>query len=396
MDMRLTRVYEQNASAWLGGKRRALNEGGTSSSKTYSILQLLVLICQGAKAPLLISVVSESLPHLKRGAIRDLFSILGESPDGNSRWSKTEFVYTFQNGAKVEFFGADEPDKVRGPRRDILFINEGNNVSWDTARGLDVRTSRFTFVDWNPVASFWAHEQWIGSPENAYIHSTYIDAREVLPIEVVRNIESNRDKDPNWWKVYGLGELGHLENLIWPNFEIVPELPARCDWGPWAYGVDFGFVNPTAVVKVVTSGGKFYWDECLYAPRLTNSDIIERLTHEERADLYCDAAEPARIEELNRAGWTAWPANKDVKMGLDLVRRQSLYITKRSVAGLKEVRNYCRKKDRDGNVLEEPLKLNDHFCDGGRYGSMGVTERFGFATAVGGMRVHTKRSSFAF
>ncbi len=397
MDMRLTSVYEQNAAAWLGGKRRALNEGGTSSSKTYSILQLLILIAQGAKVQMLISVVSESLPHLKRGAIRDFFNILGESPDNNPRWSKTEFTYTVPaNGCKVEFFGADDEDKVRGPRRDILFVNEGNNVSWETVRGLDIRTTRFTFVDWNPVAQFWAHEQWLGSPENAYIHSTYLDSRSVLPPEVVANIESNRDKDPNWWRVYGLGELGHPENIIWPHYEIVQDLPARCDWGPWAYGVDFGYVNPSSAVKVVSVGGKFYWDECLYAPNLTNSDIIERLTHEERADLYCDAAEPARIEELCRAGWIAWPANKDVTLGLDLVRRQTLYVTKRSVAGLKEIRNYCRRKDRDGHVLEEPLKINDHFCDAGRYGSMGITERFGFATAVSGLRVRTKHSRFAF
>jgi len=200
VEITTTRIYEENAQAWLSNKRRVLNEGGTASSKTWSILQLLILIAQHTKVPLLTSIVSESLPHLKRGAIRDFFKILDESLDNNPRYNKTEQTYTFGKGM-IEFFGADEADKVRGPRRDILFINEGNNVPWETARGLDIRTAKFTFIDWNPVGEFWAHEHWVGQPENAYIHSTYLDALDVLPAEVVANIESNKDKDPNLWNV---------------------------------------------------------------------------------------------------------------------------------------------------------------------------------------------------
>ena len=166
MDITTTRIYEDNAQAWLSDKRRSLNEGGTASSKTWSILQLLILIAQNARSGLLISVVSESLPHLKRGAIRDFFRILDESPDNNKRYNKTEQTYAFGKGI-IEFFGADEADKVRGPRRDILFINEANNVPWETARGLDIRTNKFTFCDWNPVSEFWAHTNWIGQSENA-------------------------------------------------------------------------------------------------------------------------------------------------------------------------------------------------------------------------------------
>ena len=246
MEITTTRVYEDNARAWLSGKRRALNEGGTSSSKTYSIMQLLILIARYTKTPLLISVVSESLPHLKRGAIRNFFSILGEGQENNRRYNKTEHTYTFGNGV-IEFFGADESDKVRGPRRDILFINEGNNVSWEAAQGLDIRTSKFTFVDWNPVGEFWAHQYesggmtvkgWLHEQSSAYIHSTYLDALDVIPQSVIDNIESNRDKDPNWWNIYGLGLLGKVEGLVYPLFTQIDELPGQ---GVLMYGLDFGF-----------------------------------------------------------------------------------------------------------------------------------------------------------
>jgi len=387
MQLRTTRVFDETLRAWLEGYRRCLHEGGTWSSKTWSILQVLILIARGAQSPMLISVVSESLPHLRRGCIRDFFRILGESEDNNARWSKTLFRYDFGQ-CKVEFFGADESDKVRGLRRDILFVNEANNVPWETVRELDVRTSRFTIADWNPVAEFWAHSNWIGQPENLYVHSTYLDAMNVLPRDVVRNLESYKDADPTWWAVFGEGRLGRLDNLIWRDIQVVDSLPSTRDWQAWAYGLDFGFTNPSALIRVVMSDRKLYWDERIYQQRLTNADLIERLSHEDRADIYADAAEPARIEEINRAGWVIYPANKDVKMGIDLVARQTLHITKSSVDTIKEVRNYCRKKDKDGNILEEPVKVRDHACDAGRYGTVGLVDRFGFATSVSvGVRI---------
>lgn len=381
MERRVTNIYTANLEAYFSGKRRALDEGGTSSSKTYSILQALDVIARGAKTPnFIISVVSESLPHLKRGCIRDFMAILGDEFD-NRRYNKTEHIYDYGN-AQIEFFPADEPSKMRGGRRKILFINEANNVSYDSYRELDIRTELFTFMDWNPVAEFWAHEKkLVSDPENAFIHSTYLDAKDVLPKEVVDNIESNRDKDPNWWNVYGLGLIGKLEHLIIPNWKVVDELPPKCDWKTWGYGLDFGFTNPAALTKVIISGDKLYWHECLYQNHLTNSQIIERLSHEERGDIWADAAEPDRIAEICKAGYNCYPANKAVKMGLDVVKRQTLHITKESVSGIKEVRNYSYKKDKDGIVLEEPVKINDHFCDAGRYATLGLTEKYGFATS---------------
>ena len=383
VDIKATEIYKENAKAWASGKRRALNEGGTYASKTWSILQVLYMIAQGAKEKLMISVVSESLPHLRKGCIKDFFDIINESQDNNPRWNKTVFTYKVTPLVSIEFFGADEPDKVRGPRRDVLFINEGNNISWETAKGLDIRTEKFTFVDWNPVSEFWAHENWVGREENAYIHSTYKDALPVLSQEKIADIESNRYLDPNWWRVYGEGLIGRLENLIWSNYEVTDNLPNKETWQRWAYGLDFGFTHPMALIKVIEAGEKLYWDECVYETKMTNSDLIEKLTHEDRADIYADPSRPDSIEEISRAGHNIYPANKDVKTGLDVVRRQRLYITKHSVGLIKEIRNYSYKKDKDGHILEEPIKMRDDCCDAGRYGTLGLTERFGFATASG-------------
>lgn len=380
MRIKTTRVYEDNASAWLGGKRRALNEGGTYSSKTWSILQLLILIAQNSKSALLISVVSESLPHLKRGAIRDFFKILSESQDNNPRYNKTEHNYTFGKGI-IEFFGADEADKVRGPRRDILFINEGNNVPWETARGLDIRTAKFTFVDWNPVSEFWAHEHWIGQPENAYIHSTYLDAIEVLPQAVIDNIESNKDKDPNWWNIYGLGRLGKVEGLVYPYFEQVDVLPQ----GDVFYGLDFGYSNdPTALVRCVIRGDEFYCEELIYEAGLTNDMIAYRMdelgVRRNFDEIFADSAEPKSIEEICRFGFNVKPAPKgsgSVEYGHQKVKQYKQYWTKGSVSCIKEQRNFryvVRIIDGREVITDKTTHHWSHGMDARRYGIMGKAE----------------------
>ncbi len=380
LDISGTNVFERNLTAWLNGKRRSLNEGGTSSSKTYSIVQTLILIARNSKRPLIISIVSESLPHLKRGCIRDFKEIMGDTFDPKS-YNKTDFIYTFPNGSVIEFFSIDDPAKGRGGRRDVLFINECNNVLYDSYMELDMRTRRFTFLDWNPVAEFWVHDHdLINRPENTYIHSTYLDAKHVLPEAVVTNIESLKHTDDNWWSVYGLGLLGRLDNLIWPHWEKCTELPKKCR--SWAYGLDFGWTHPMALTKVMLTETGTYWKQMIHERGLTNQDLIERMSHIEKADVYADSARPDQIEELKRAGWNVIPANKQVQTGLDVVRRGPLLITEDSVDVIREVRGYQRKKDKlTGRVLEEPLKINDDGCDAGRYGTLGQVERFGYATA---------------
>lgn len=373
-----TGVYEQLAEAWLGKKRHIWVEGGTAASKTYSILQMLILIAQNIKSPLLISIVSESVPHLKRGVLRDFENILGDTYNP-SRFNRTDMVYTFGEGV-IEFFSADEPSKLRGGRRDVLFVNEANNIPYDAFRELDSRTRRCTIADWNPTSEFFYHQHYLplDSTDAAYIHATYKDALNVVPKEVIENILAMGAMDPNWERVYIEGLLGNLQGLILPRFDIVDTVPKEVT--AWAYGLDFGYVHPTALTKVALVEAETYLDEAIYKTKLTNADLIELLRHEELADIYADSAEPQRIEEIARAGFRVYPANKDVKYGLDLLKRTRLHITKRSTNLLKEIRGYQYKKDKDGKLTEEPIKLFDDGVDAARYGVVGVAQRVGLAT----------------
>lgn len=373
MEIKTTSVYERNAEAWLNPKRRrALNEGGTRSSKTWSILQLLVLIASHAKTKLIISVVSESLPHLKRGCIRDFFNILGEEQNENPYWNKTDCIYSRPDWKGLfEFFGADQPAKVRGQTRQIAFINEGNNVPWETARGLDVRTTKFTFVDWNPVSEFWAHEHWIGKPENEYIHSTYLDAVNLLPPGVAENIESNKD-DPNWWNIYGLGRIGKIEGLVYPYFDQVNELPD----GDRFYGLDFGYSNdPTVLTANVIIGQDLFSQELIFETGLTNDAIAQRMIElgvkKNYDEIGADAAEPKSIEEIHRFGFNIKPAPKgpgSVEYGHQKLRQYKQHWTKDSTHCIKEQRNYRYISDKDGKLTDKTTHQWSHGMDARRYG----------------------------
>ena len=379
----VTKVYIKNLRAYYDGYRRAFNEGGTSSSKTFSIIQALILIASHSPKPFLISVVSESFPHLSRGCIRDFMTIMGDTFEPK-RWSYSKNIYTFANKSKIEFFAIDDPAKGKGGRRDILFINECNNTQYDAYRQLDMRTRYFTFLDWNPTAEFWVHENDLQNrPENCYIHSTYLDALNVLEPEVIANIESNKDLDENWWNVYGLGILGRLEHVIWPHWRKVSDLPEK--QRAWGYGLDFGYSHPMALLKIVMADEGVYWKQMIHERRMTGDDLVERMSHLERADVFADGARPDLIEQLRRAGWNVIAADKSegsVQSGLNTVRQKPLFITDDSIEIIKEVRGYCRKKDRlSGRVLEEPVKINDDGMDGGRYGTVGLVEVYGYPTA---------------
>lgn len=374
-----TRIYQENLEALMGGKRRALNEGGTSSTKTYSILQILALAAQNEK--LLISVVSESLPHLKRGCIRDFINILGDTFD-EKRWNKSNFIYNFGKGV-IEFFPADDPAKMRGGRRDILFINEANNVAYNSFRELDIRTRLFTFLDWNPVSEFWAHEYRLkDSEENAFIHSTYMDSfvlgkdgvqRSVLPQEVIENIESNKN-DVNWWHVYGLGLMGKIAGLVYPyplDKDLVDELPK----GDKVYGLDFGFSNdPCVLVANVLVGDSLYSQELIYKTELTNDAISREMdllgVRHNYDEIFADSAEPKSIEEIAQFRYNIQPSAKgpgSVEYGHQKVNQFKQYWTKDSLNCIKEQRNFRYIEDKDGKLTEKTTHKWSHGMDARRY-----------------------------
>ena len=324
----------------------------------------------------MISVVSESMPHLKKGCIKDFRDILGDEFD-DKRFNKTEAQYHYDRSI-IEFFGADESAKVRGPRRNILYINEGNNVPWETARGLDVRTSDFTFVDWNPVSSFWAHEHWLTRPDTAYIHSTYLDVKWVLLPSVVANIESYRATDPNWWNIYGLGRIGKVEGLVYPLFEQCDELPK----GDRFHGLDYGYTNdPTCLTANVIIGDNLYSKELIYETGLTNDMIAHRMdelgVRRNYDEIFDDAAEPKSNAELRQRGFNVKPAPKgqgSVEYGHQRVRQYKHFWTKDSLNCIKEQRNYRYIQDKNGKLTEKTTHNFSHGMDSRRYGVVGKLE----------------------
>ena len=342
--------------------------GGTSASKTISILLWSIDYAQSTKNKL-ISVVSESFPHLKRGAIRDFLNIMqSHHYFKDAQWNKTDFVYTYPGGSRIEFFSADQPGKVRGPRRDVLFINEANNISYETYTQLEIRTKDIIWLDWNPVSEFWWYSEVMGKQDCDFLTLTYKD-NEALDPKVVEAIEV-RKGNKNWWKVYGLGELGEAEGRIFTGWQIVDEVPfeARLE----RYGLDFGYSNdPTAIVAILRFNNGFILDEVEYLKGLSNKQIADILTNESKALVVADSAEPKSIDEIRLYGINILPSKKgqgSVLQGIQYVQQQKISVTKRSTNILKEYRNYLWMTDKEGKIINEPEVTWNHAMDAVRYG----------------------------
>jgi len=323
------------------------------------------------KEPTLTSIVSESFPHLKRGAIRDFLQILEtQNAYEDDNWNKTDYVYTFHNGSKIEFFSADQPGKVRGPRRDRLFINEANNISFETYEQLEVRTKEFIIIDYNPVSEFWALTELKNKEKTEFLKLTYQD-NEALSENIVSSIEQRRGR-ANWWKVYGLGELGDIEGKIYNGWQIIDEVPheARLE----RYGLDFGYTNdPTAIVAVYYYNNGWILDEKVYRTGMSNREIAETLKTYKPALTIADSAEPKSIDEIRGYGVNISGAEKgrdSVVYGIQIIQDQQISVTKQSVNLIKEYRNYLWMTDKTGKVLNEPEDINNHCLDAIRYALM--------------------------
>jgi phage terminase large subunit len=378
-----TDVYDWNLEAYRSKKYKVIaNQGSTRSTKTYSICQLLALwIPYNEKKS--ISIISPSLPHLKRGARRDFLEILenaGIYSDEN--FNKTDNVYYYPNGSYVEFFGVDEPGKVRGPGRDILFVNEANLIPYPVYTQLALRTREMIFIDFNPVDEMnWVYDvaDYTGGKDergnsikpNLLVHSTYLN-NPTLSIDQVHEIEKLKEADENLWNVFGLGLRGKSSELIYNHWKTVKELPMR---GEIFMGCDFGYNVPSALVLCELYEGSIYVKELLYKPRLTTNDLVNEFAElgvSKTIEIYCDCAEPKTIEELKRAGYNAWEADKDVTEGIRKVKSYPLYVTEDSVNMIKEFKGYKWRTDANGKVVQdkdkdEPVKFLDHSMDAMRY-----------------------------
>ena len=374
--MTTTPVYDKTMDAIIKTSRFVSSCGGTRSGKTIANLQALYKIACQDRTPSLTSVVSETFPHLKRGAIRDFSTALGEEYD-ERRWNKSESIYTCPSGSLIEFFSADAPSKVHGPARDRLFLNEIQNIDYETARQLFVRTTGLVLMDYNPTASFWGNELIEPRDECVTIHSTYKD-NSFLTAEQIREIEANKN-DKNWWKVYGLGEFGTLDGLIY-DFQLIDEMPDPAGLTE-VWGLDFGFTHdPTAIVRILADTRKkiLYAEEICYRTGMLNADITAALQEaqlQRHTHVWADAAEPKSIAEIGRVGGfniracdkSAPVRSSRLTFQLQWMQGWTLYVTKASVNLIKELRNYTWAKDRDGNLTNVPIDTWNHACDAMRY-----------------------------
>ena len=361
-------------------KLRKLNKrikgipGGTSAGKTFGILP--ILIDRATRQPLEISVVSESIPHLRRGALKDFEKIMRST----NRWIEGSFnkallKYTFANGSYIEFFSADQPDRLRGARRNILYINECNNVDFEAYQQLAIRTDKEVWLDFNPTHEFWYHTEIVGDDDWEELILTYKD-NEALSDSIIKEIEKAKEKAKtseywaNWWKVYGLGQTGSLDGVVFSNWKQIDTLPEEARL--IGIGVDFGYTNdPTAIVEVYKYNDTRILNERCYQTGLVNNDIAKLLP--KNVTIYADSAEPKSIEEIRRHGLDIRPVKKgsdSIKYGIQTMQDQKYLVTSNSTNLIKELRYYSWDKDKSGNKINKPIDNFNHAIDAVRYHEM--------------------------
>ena len=380
----ITPVYERTRDS---EAKTIVNVGGAGSSKSYSIAQLLIeRLISGRR----IGICRKTFPALRMTAYELVINLLKDygiyNPDDHN---KTNNTYKYDKGL-IQFFSLDDPEKIKSSDFNDIWMEEANEFSFEdyTIMKLRLRSPangqpNQMFLSLNPSdANGWIPTRLLKDNDVQVIHSTFED-NPYLSIDYIKTITDLINQDANFYKIYALGEWGLLQRRIYTNYKVIPELPDMGE-AKWGYGLDFGLVNPSALLKVYLLNGQWYLEERLYKSGITNKDIIEHLSHEDKGDIYADPSAKQMIEEIFRAGFNIYEAHKDVKDGIDLCQRQTLNIPESSVNLIKEIQAYQWKEDKDGNVLSEPIKFNDHLMDDMRYAIFGITERYGFATAKPG------------
>jgi phage terminase large subunit len=355
----------------LSEKRIVIEQGGTRSGKTYNILIWLIFGYCMRHQGRTVTIARKTYPALRSTAMRDFINILKDHElYSEEHHNKSSSEYRL-NGNLVEFISLDQPTKVRGRKRDVLFINEANELFFEDWQQLIFRTTDKIILDYNPSDEFhWIYEK-VKTREDADFYITTYKDNPFLQQEIIKEIERLKYTDENYWKVYGLGQVGAAKSLIF-NINLTDSIPDNAKL--LSYGMDFGFTNdPTTLVAVYLHDTDLYIDELLYRTNMTNQDIakeLDRLGLGRRDEIYADSSEPKSIEEIYRMGWNIKPATKgpgSVNIGIDMLKRYVIHVTKRSVNTIKEFRNYKFKEDKNGNVLNEPVDLFNHSVDACRY-----------------------------
>jgi phage terminase large subunit len=355
-----------------------INQGGTSSGKTYSILQVLFILAienSGWK----ITIVGQDIPNLKKGAIRDAFSIINDTAFIRSEligYNQTDRVLSFKNGSVIEFTSYQNPQDAKSGKRQVLFMNEANGIAYPIYKELEIRTDERVYLDYNPNTEFWVHEKLIGAENTAYFISNYEHNPFVSP-NIVESILKLKQTDPMLWRVYGLGQTGKVEGVIF-DYSVCETMPDHLD--KVAYGLDFGFsVDPTALVMCGVSDGEIYGKEMLYQKGMTNREIhymFLELGIKKSSMIFADSADPKSIKELRLFGWNIIPADKgadSINFSIDLIKqRGKFHITRDSINWIKEAQNYKWRELKTGEKINKPIDAFNHAWDACRYWSLGM------------------------
>lgn len=379
------RLYDENSDPQA---RIFVNQGGTSSGKTYCIMQRLISIA--VNEPAIITVAGQDLPNLKVGAMRDTATIFADSEwlQGFFTWNRSDYTIKGQNGSLIEFKSYDGEQDAKNGKRDYLFVNEANGITYGIYWQLAIRTRRQIFIDYNPSARFWVHEQVLGREGVKLIISDH-RSNMFLTDEEHRRIEGI--SDPELWKVYARGKTGSITGLVFSHFNVVDELPPREEWKVSAWGLDWGFsADPTALVHLVLAHGEIWTDEVIYRTGMTNPDIAQAMKEAGltgRDEIVADSAEPKSIAELNRMGYFVKPCKKgadSISNGIDILKRYTWNVTRRSAGLRKELLAYKWKTDRNGDMTNQPIDAFNHAIDAVRYAA---SETLGVRTQPRGIKV---------
>ena len=355
--------------------RTFVNQGGTSSGKTYTLMQVLIFHALNNNG-CVITVAGQDLPNLKVGAMRDAKTIVN-----GSDWLRNFFKFNesgsfFQgvNNSIIEFKSYQNEQDAKNGKRDFLFINEANGVSYSIYWQLSIRTRQKVYLDYNPSERFWVHNDVIGRKGVKLIISDH-RGNPFLTAEEHARIEAIEDEE--LFKVYARGLTGKLSGVIFPHFSIVDELPSREEWKLYGYGLDFGFTNdPTALVQCVIAHGELWVDLLVYETELTNPMIADKAKANgitRKTQIVADSAEPKSIAELNNLGLWVVPTSKgkdSIAVGIDVLHRYKINVTRRSTPLIEEMQAYKWETDRDGNKTNKPIDKYNHAIDAIRYFAM--------------------------
>ena len=373
MDIKATAIFEKNYEAILGDKRFIINEGGSRSSKTYSLCQLMIIYCLQNNNKV-VSVIRKTFPALRATVLRDFIEILKDiGLYKQEAHNKSEHIYTFANGSMVEFFSVDDEQKIRGRKRDIAWCNEANELYFDDFNQLNLRTEDKLIFDYNPSDSAsWLYE--LPADESIKIKSTYKD-NPFLPDSIKAQIEDLARTDEALYQIYALGEKAISKSNIYSNWSFVAHRPAR--FVKYVYGLDFGYNHPSALMRVYYCDNDIYIEPVIYESYLTTTMLIEKLATlniEQTVTILADYSRPEIIQEMNIAGYDVQNANKVVKKGIDNLKTFGV-ICQDDKAIRREYENYKWKKIGD-QILDEPVKLFDDAMDAIRYATTHIRQEY--------------------